>query len=220
MKTTKKLFAALIIAALVCGFTACKKNEPNLNVSRITLKTAKKAGEKIGLLITVPTLEDKADLWIDMNNNGKKDAQDLLNADDIINVLKDWVVQSQVITIYGKIENLFCDTNELVLLDVSNCKTLERLGCSENQLTALDVSNCEKLKIFNCYSNRITGDNMTKLVNGLSDFKPEGSQFKPFRVLQDRNNDPGNRITKAQVAVAKAKNWSVWSRQNYTVVGE
>ena len=51
---------------------------------------------------------------------------------------------------------LYCYSNQLTSLDVSNNTALTDLYCGDNQLTSLDVSNNTALTYLNCYSNQLT----------------------------------------------------------------
>jgi len=51
---------------------------------------------------------------------------------------------------------LYCYSNQLTSLDVSNNTALEYLYCYDNQLTSLDVSNNTALTTLSCYSNQLT----------------------------------------------------------------
>ena len=65
-------------------------------------------------------------------------------------------------------EELHCDNNLLLSLDVSGAPTLNILCCTNNKLTALDVSCNPDLEYLFCQDNRITIPNLennTKLRN-------------------------------------------------------
>ena len=63
---------------------------------------------------------------------------------------------------------LWCDSNQLTTLGVRKNGALNRLYCGYNQLTALDVSGCTALTDLACYSNQLTSldvRNNTALTN-------------------------------------------------------
>ena len=97
---------------------------------------------------------------------------------------------------------LYCDNNQLTALDVSQNTALIRLYCTNNQLTALDVSKNIELRTLRCFGNQIKGEEMTRLVNGLSPFTTG-----KFTVVQ-RPDLEGNICLKSDVAIAKGKNWN------------
>ena len=104
---------------------------------------------------------------------------------------------------------LSCNFNQLTALDVSKNTKLTQLQCIENKLTALDVSGCTNLQIFHCYNNQIKGDKMLALVNSL----PKVSSGY-FIVIDTKDSNEQNVITKSQVAIAKGKNWKVLNYYN------
>ena len=57
---------------------------------------------------------------------------------------------------FTALEQLFCDSNQLGTLDVSNNTALTILNCGGNQLTSLDVSNNTALTALRCYDNQLT----------------------------------------------------------------
>ena len=99
------------------------------------------------------------------------------------------------------LEVLVCSENQLKSLDVSNNTKLTELYCDGNQLTALDVSQNTQLKLLTCHTNKIKGVAMDALVESL----PIVSYGKLNVIIQ--GNDEQNRMTKPQVAAAKAKGW-------------
>ena len=99
--------------------------------------------------------------------------------------------------------------NRLTALDLSQCLNLEYANLSSNQLTSLDVSHNHNLEILYCFDNPIEGERMTQLVKTLSD---RTSQI-------DGSFGPG-KCLKSDVAIAKAKNWSVKDRYGNPYEGE
>ena len=100
---------------------------------------------------------------------------------------------------------LYCDNNQLTALDVSQNTALKELWCNKNQLTALDVSKNTALTELRCFSNQIKGEAMDALVASL----PTVESGK-FYVINTKDANEGNVCTKAQVAVAKGKGWTVY----------
>ena len=98
---------------------------------------------------------------------------------------------------------LKCNDNLLTRLDASNLSKLLHLHCYRNQLTSLDMSGNSSLINLYCYSNQIKGEAMDALLESMHSI--EGGNIYGFRVINSENER--NVITKAQVAVAKAKGW-------------
>ena len=118
----------------------------------MTFTTAKSVGQKIGLLIDAAEA-DRANVWIDLNNNSVKDA-----GEEVTEFYSDieYTLGSQTVTIYGKVTRLFCKENQLTSLDVSKNTALEWLDCFDNPLASLDVSNNTELNILTCCYNQLT----------------------------------------------------------------
>ena len=103
------------------------------------------------------------------------------------------------------LEALHCWNNQLTSLDMSKNTALEYLSCNNNQLTSLDVSKNTALKVLYCFSNQIKGEAMDSLVASLPTVESGG-----FYVINTKDENEGNICTKAQVAVAKEKGWTVF----------
>ena len=54
------------------------------------------------------------------------------------------------------LEELYCDGNDLLQLNVRNNPELSIIECNDNSLMQLDVTSNEKLTQLNCYSNKLT----------------------------------------------------------------
>ena len=119
---------------------------------KMTLTTTKDMGETIRLDLRA-AVEDQADVWIDLNNNGKKDSGE----DNVtFGVWAYYPLGAQTITIYGKVTMLACSSNSLTTLDVSHNATLDSLYCSQNSLTKLDVTQNTALTALNCGDNSLS----------------------------------------------------------------
>ena len=83
-----------------------------------------------------------------------------------------------------------------------------------DQITSVDL-NCSDLRTLYCYWNAIKGENMTNLVKDLPD--RTGKTAGKFMVYATGDAREENVITKADVAIAKAKNWIVidWNNNEY-----
>ena len=106
-----------------------------------------------------------------------------------------------------KLYQLECGNNQLTSLDLSHNTKLFQLECGNNQLTSLDVSKNTALRVLFCHGNQIKGDKMQALVNSLP--TASGVDGK-FYVIDSKDSNEGNVITKSQVAIAKGKSWKVY----------
>ena len=127
-------------------------------------------------------------------------------------------LQSLDITHNEALTKLDCWGNQLETLDLSQCLNLVHVDLSKNQLTHLDVSHNGELQFLVCYDNQIKGDAMTALVNGL----PDRMDKEPgrFQVIGEDAKTDGNICLKSDVAIAKAKNWSVEDENGDLYEGE
>jgi len=184
------------------------------------LTTTKNIGEMIDLFIGAEEA-DQADVWIDLNNNGAKEAgESITNFTGYV----EYTIGSKTITIYGKVTKLFCSTNALTNIDVTNNTTLQKLDCPDNLLksidlskntelfylhcnnnliTALDFSNNTKLENMWCYSNKIKEDAMGVMVNSMPNRqgKTEGKYMIAMEGIED------NEFTDYHKSILTSKNW-------------
>ncbi len=104
----------------------------------------------------------------------------------------------------ASLTTLICFGNKLQSLNISQCKKLESLYCNSNQLTSLSVTNNTALFRIMCYGNKIQDANMTSFINSLP--KKSDGRLNVYA----NNSSEGNRISAAQVKVAKEdKGWQV-----------
>lgn len=105
------------------------------------------------------------------------------------------------------LNQLYCDNNLLTEIDVTNKNKLIILNCNNNQLTALSLAGCTELFQLYYYNNRIKAQAMEDMVNSL-----EVPPYGGYMVVVDLDSGiEQNEITTAQVAIARAKTWSVES---------
>lgn len=106
-----------------------------------------------------------------------------------------------------KLTSLTCIHCGLSSLDVSQNTALVSLNCSANGgLTSLKVSPNSSLKDLYCYGTGIKGSEMDKLINSLPlRSSNDGSFYAVYNQEWDKV-----RVTKNQVAAAKARGWTVY----------
>ncbi|MGI6572386.1 MAG: PL29 family lyase N-terminal domain-containing protein [Fermentimonas sp.] len=188
----------------------------------MTLTTNKGVGGTLSLVIDAAA-GDQTGVWIDLNDNKVKDADE---GDIAFNASKNYTFTTQTVTIYGKVNRLVCSGNNLTALDVTRNAELKNLDCSMNQLTTLDVSKNTVLQYLYCYANQLIALNVTNNTE-LEHLYCYGNQIKDARMetlvnsLVDRTSttegefrvhssvNPTNVISKEQIAKAKEKNWKV-----------
>ena len=128
-------------------------------------------------------------------------------------------LQSLDITHNEALTKLSCWGNQLETLDLSQCLNLVHVDLAKNQLTHLDVSHNGELQFLECYDNQIKGEAMTALVNGLPSRIGKDPHGQFVVVGEDAKTD-GNICLKSDVAIAKAKNWSVEDENGDPYEGE
>ena len=115
-----------------------------------------------------------------------------------------------------KLETLYCAKNKLSTLDITKNTALNLVSCEENDINKLNLSENKELTSLYCYANEIKGQDMTNLVNSLSDRtnKKAGELY----IIDTKNNEEKNVCLVADVAIAKKHNWAVFDykgKENY-----
>lgn len=86
--------------------------------------------------------------WYGVSINAKNQCTLSLNNNNLIGVINQSFPECVV--------KLYCSSNQLTSLDVSDCMALQRLECNENQLISLDVSGCTSLERLEFENNPLT----------------------------------------------------------------
>lgn len=134
-------------------------SRPNSSYQISFVSSHPKGYDKIKISVDAAAA-DRPDVWIDLNNNGVREADEEVKGwgdnpyDRPLYVLNN---NEGKVTIYGKVTLLFCDFNGIKTLDLSKNNQLEVLNCSRNrELTTLEVGNQTKLKRLTAKGVRIT----------------------------------------------------------------
>ncbi|MGI6572447.1 MAG: lipocalin family protein [Fermentimonas sp.] len=149
---------AIIITYMGVTYTIAK----SVPLPTITFTTTRAIEETIRVKVDAAEA-DRPDVWIDLNNNGNKDDGEAIT---VFGSEVDYPLGARTVTIYGKVTELNCSSNQLTALDVTNNTALEELRCLFNRLTALDVSKHSALVELSCQYNDLTSlnvDNNTAL---------------------------------------------------------
>ncbi len=155
---------------MAVALIACQKENPADETPPVTEGTPAPTNRMV--LTTASTtfltlsltanLEDRAGVWIDLNNNGKQEVGEKVN-NFRTEVKENYILNgSQTITIYGKITSLHCDGAQLTQLNVSNNPALERLDCDNNDLSSLDLTKNVSLTVLSCVRNKLTALDVSK----------------------------------------------------------
>ena len=142
--------------------TEAKKEEPKpdaLNTSDyIVLTTDKAVGKKIELTIDAAEA-DEAGVWLDLNGNGKWDEgidQKITNFSENIK----YTLKAQTFRIYGKVSSLYCNDNELTMVDISHNPALTDLEAIDNKLPS--IAHLEQLKELGIDSHTLLASSLPK----------------------------------------------------------
>jgi len=165
----------------------------------MTFTTTKNVGESVRLHIDAAEA-DRADIWLDLNNNGKKDSGE----DDI--TFGGWAfyaLGAQTVTIYGKVAAFNCSKQNLTALDVSNNPALQVLVCSHNSLSVLDLSKNTGLMCLYSHRNQIKKTAMDNLVNSIVDRTGNTPGEYYFKFGSEEENE----FEASHESVLIAKNW-------------
>ncbi len=103
---------------------------------------------------------------------------------------------------------LYCGGNQLTSLDLSKNTALTKLYCHNSQLTSLDLSTCSSLNYVDCSENQIKGESMTQLVASLPTCNSGNQEESGEFIVVSNSAREGNFCSKANVASARAKNWT------------
>ncbi len=108
--------------------------------------------------------ENGANIQIDSNNDGE------IQESEALNVYELYVNQALISDLTGieaftNLTLLYCYSNNLTAIDVSNNTNLVDLVCSSNNITAIDVSSNINLVNLNCMSNDLTAIDLSNNVN-------------------------------------------------------
>ena len=152
---------------------------PCPNNFQISFTTTKTVGETIKLGINAASA-DQTDVWIDLNNNSVKDDGEAVSSAGILS-LTEYILGAQKITLYGKVSEFNCGSNQLSSLDVSENEHLRNLRCNDNSLSSLDVSKNTNLTTLYCSSNQLSTLNISKNIK-LTDLLCSSNQLSTLDI--------------------------------------
>ena len=109
------------------------------------------------------------------------------------------------------LKQLYCSHNPLKSYNFSGCTALEELSLVDDQLTYLDISGLPALRDLAIFSNNIHMGAMQDIIENLP-AKSSSAEQGWFFVIDTKDPNEGNVITKDQVAAARAKWWLTWDQ--------
>jgi len=115
-------------------------------VARVKFTTSISPGGMISLGINAAK-DDQKNVWIDLNDNGKRDpGEDVSVFGQWSDAVKKYVINSHNITIYGNLTRLACNKNEVTSIDLTALLDLNRLEINDNKITEIDLSHNSNLR--------------------------------------------------------------------------
>lgn len=106
----------------------------------------------------------------------------------------------------GSLTHFLAYHNQIESIDLGSNPLLIGVDLSENKLTEISVSSNTKLETIYCNGNAIKGQAMEQLVASLPDRNDRATLCHLF-VVDTKNTNEQNVITKRQVQAARAKHW-------------
>ena len=152
---TKHYLLYLGIALILCGCVTTPHPTVVRADYRIRFTTEMELGEAFTLYVNAEQ-EDQGGVWLDRNNNGIQDADENIT---VFGYGKSgeltFPLESQQMTLYGKVTALGCSENKLVTLEVHENPALEYLICSQNSIRSLNLHSNTRLKTLRCFRNKL-----------------------------------------------------------------
>lgn len=99
--------------------------------------------------------------------------------------------------------------SEITSLKLHNCPKLTDVYCQRNKISAVSIDNCPALVRFFIFFNQISAEVMQEIVNKLPS-RETSQDAKLMAIGKDTGIEEGNKCTKRSVAEAKAKNWTIY----------
>jgi len=140
---------------IICSLSCANTPHPRQPQYRIDFTTAKELGSMITFSVNAAPA-DQAGVWLDCNNNGVQDKGEKITRFGFSEEkATSFPVQTQRMTLYGKITAFSCSRNQLVTLDIRENPALEYLSCGANKIKRLDVHANTRLETLYCYDNKL-----------------------------------------------------------------
>ena len=115
------------------------------------------------------------------------------------------------------LEELNCQQNKIIQLDLSQNTALKSLRCSDNRLTTLDLSANQSLELLQCYGNQLTAAALDRIYCALPDrtAKEPGELFPAWTDDWDDAPDPDKpKVLATNGRNATRKNWEILYKSN------
>lgn len=220
---------ALFMAGTVSSCKKSKNETPEEMKYKMVLTTSRAEGENIRLAFDAAPA-DQEGIWVDLNNNGKRDTGEDPGFGFGINFR---VNASRTLAIYGKVSTFDCNNNDITKLEVSGNSALKILHCGSNKITTLNVSGCpaltelhcwvnqiaaldftanKNLGILSCYENLLKNTVLTNMINSLPSRTADAHAF----IFNTQAIAEGNTMpSAANTTTANGKKWRLYKHENF-----
>lgn len=119
--------------------------------SKMTITTTRTAGAIWRLWLNAAE-DDKAGVWLDLNNNGiRETGEDPQGYNNHYN----YTVSSQTITVYGDVTVFYCWGNDLTTIDVTHNPYLEGLSFATSTISEVDLSHNPLLNLLVAHTSNL-----------------------------------------------------------------
>lgn len=151
MKHRIIIVIALIISSLqFVGQSSLSAQSKKADECKMVIKVS---GELNGVSLCISALaEDMNDVWVDINNNGVREAEDSVRVCSSAG-LAFYPLASDSVVVYGKVREVSTVFTHVIDLNVSQNPYLQSLDCRLNELKSLDVSANTNLTFLDCSYN-------------------------------------------------------------------
>lgn len=162
--------SSLIFGALTLMITVLSSCVEDVGES-ITLYVNRPVGAKLFLgLDSRP--EDRDKIWIDLNENGKKDRGEGVTSfygadtppsagEPSCGEFGEYIISGTRISVHGPVTVLVCNSGAIYEMDLSQCSSLRTLVCQHNHLKVLDLSANVNLTSLDCEDNKLSALDLT-----------------------------------------------------------
>lgn len=204
------------------------KSNTNENNKFIYVKSQRSA---ITVNVKASNPDDEKMIWIDLNNNGKRDRGEDIT---VFGKKVKYPITDNEVRIYGPVFLFNCDGNAIVNIDIQNASDLSQLYCSRTKITSLDISKNAKLKNVSCYDTSLkelkldpainkllnkltiynaglTEEAINDIIESLPDRMGKSTgEFVVHLTAADALQEGQNKFTRVHSLMLKNKNWEAY----------
>lgn len=141
LSTFVALMTISLAALFLLGIAGCKKENKISQPPKYIMKLASEIEKDNDMKIQIGAEDaDKAGVWIDLDNNGKKDPGEAVEELGKFGEDFTFKLKSQTFSIYGKVGSLFVSECKLTSIETKENPALKVLSVSKNKIKTMDLS--------------------------------------------------------------------------------